>query len=195
MLYGSRLLILTTGITACAVLLYNYEGHNPPPVAGIAAPPDSKIYRTLDDCLAEASSMDAVHTCREGYRAALEKQAEAPRFDQQARCEDVYGPGNCVPRGSVVHDGGSGFVPFMFGYMLGGGNQTNYMPVYVDRRGSTYAGSSVISSPSWSGGSSGGFVSSGRPSAPSVATLPSSVERGGFGSTAMAHANSSSVGG
>lgn len=141
-----------------------------------------KIYRDLDACIADAPDMDHVKECREGYHQAMEKMAEAPRFEQQARCEDVYGPGNCVPRGSVVEGGGSGFVPFMMGYMIGGAfgggyGRTIYAPVFIDRTGSTYAGGSVISRPSWTGGA---------PAAAPAARASSSVSRGGFGSTAAA---------
>jgi uncharacterized protein YgiB involved in biofilm formation len=145
-----------------------------------------KIYKDLDACLADAGDMDQVKACRDGYQQAMDKMAEAPRFEERARCEDVYGPGNCVPRGSVVHEGGSGFVPFMMGYMLGGGfgGRTVYQPVFIDRHGSYFAGAAPISQPRWSG--------SVPPSAPRAATVPSSVARGGFGSSAMA---SSTAGG
>jgi uncharacterized protein YgiB involved in biofilm formation len=150
----------------------------PPPAAATSG----KIYKDLDACLADAGDMDQVKACREGYQQALEKMAEAPRFEERARCEDVYGPGNCVPRGSVVHEGGGGFVPFMMGYMLGGGfgGRTVYQPVFIDRGGSYYAGNAPVSNPRWSG--------SVPPSAPHAATVPSSVARGGFGSTAATSA-------
>lgn len=145
-----------------------------------------KIYKDLDACLADAKDMDQVKECREGYRQAMDKMAEAPQFAQQAKCEDVYGPGNCVPRGSVVHDGGGSFVPFMMGYMIGGafggggfGGRTVYAPVFIDRSGSTYAGGTVINRPAWTGGA---------PTAAPSAMASSSVSRGGFGSTASAKA-------
>ena len=154
---------------------------------------EQTVYRNLDACLAQAKDMDGVQACRDGYSQAMEKMAEAPKYENQATCEDVYGAGACVPRGSVVHDGGGGgwFIPYMMGYMIGGGfgHSTAYYPVYVDRGGTTYAAgyggvgagsarSSVVSTPSWQGG------------AP-AAVHSSSVTRGGFGSTAMASARSS----
>jgi len=138
----------------------------------------AKIYKDLDSCLAEAKDMDQVQSCRAGYQQALAQMAEAPRFDDRARCEDVYGPGNCVPRGAYVNNGGGGFIPFMMGYMMGGGfgGRTVYQPVFIDRAGAAYAGGSVVSNPRWSGGDPG----------PRVATAPSSIARGGFGKSAMA---------
>ena len=86
------------------------------------------VYRNLDACLAQATDMTMVQACRDGYAQAMEKMAEAPKYETQATCEDVYGPGACVPRGSVVHDGGGGgwFVPYMMGYMIGGGFGRSY---------------------------------------------------------------------
>lgn len=145
------------------------------------------VYRNLDACLAQATDMTMVQACRDGYAQAMEKMAEAPKYETQATCEDVYGPGACVPRGSVVHDGGGGgwFVPYMMGYMIGGGfgRSTAYYPVFVDRGGTTFAGgyggsaTSVVNAPSWNGGA---------PAAAAARASSSSVVRGGFGSTAMA---------
>jgi uncharacterized protein YgiB involved in biofilm formation len=173
----SPLVLALAGATLLAGCDDNKAAQNRvPPPAGQA-----KIYKDLDSCLAEAKDMDQVQSCRAGYQQALAQMAQAPRFDERARCEDVYGPGNCVPRGAYVHDGGGGFIPFMMGYMLGGGfggGRSNYMPVFIDRSGSAFAGGSVISSPSWSGGDPG----------PRSATAPSSISRGGFGSSAVASA-------
>ncbi|HMA49925.1 MAG TPA: DUF1190 domain-containing protein [Magnetospirillaceae bacterium] len=151
------------------------------------------VYRNLDACLAQAKDMDGVQACRDGYAQAMEKMAEAPKYETQSTCEDVYGPGNCVPRGSVVHEGGGWFIPYMMGYMIGGGfgRSTAYYPVYVDRGGTTYAGgygtgpgaSTVVANPGWHGGAPAAV----RPSS-------SSVVRGGFGSTAMTSAAHTSGG-
>jgi len=153
------------------------------------------VYRNLDACLAQAKDMDGVQACRDGYAQAMEKMAEAPKFQTQATCEDVYGQGACVPRGSVVHeDGGGGwFIPYMMGYMIGGGfgRSTAYYPVFVDRGGTTFAGgyggnsTTIVNAPSWHGGA---------PAAAAARTSSSSVVRGGFGSTAMTSAASSSGG-
>jgi len=142
------------------------------------------IYRNLDACLAQVTDMTMVQACRDGYAQAMAKMAEAPRYESQASCEDVYGPGNCVPRGTVVHDGGGWFIPYMMGYMIGGGfgHSPVYYPVYVDRGGTTFSsgfgsGRTVVTNPSWNGG------------APSAIRPSSSIVRGGFGSTAIASAH------
>ena len=168
--------------------------------AAVASAEQGKIYKDLDSCIADAQDMEHVHACHEAYQQATAKMAEAPRFEQQARCEDVYGPGNCVPRGTYVHDGGGGFVPFMMGYWLGGGfggRTTVYQPVFVDRSGATYAGATVVNHPSWSGGAPPPPPAARAASAPNPApsaTAPSPVKRGGFGSKATTTSRSSRAG-
>jgi uncharacterized protein YgiB involved in biofilm formation len=191
---GRMALVLVAGTLLLAALhsAWTHNTVNAPSQIGTLhgnAEQQGTIYQNLDACLAQAKDMDQVQACRDGYSQATARLADAPRYDAMASCEDVYGPGNCVPRGSVVHDGGGGFIPFMMGFMMGGGfgRSPAYYPVFIDRRGTAFAGGygggSVISRPSWSGGT---------PSA--VPHASSSVMRGGFGSTAMA-SNFGSFGG
>jgi uncharacterized protein YgiB involved in biofilm formation len=165
------LLTLMSGALLLAGCDDNKKTGGQPP----ASAQQGKLYKDLDACLADATGMQQVTACREGYHQALQQMAQAPQYDQRANCEDVYGPGNCVPRGSVVQGGGGGFVPFMMGYMMGNmGGHTVYQPVFIDRGGSAFANGSRISNPSWSGGT------------PAAASPSSAVTRGGFGSTATA---------
>lgn len=188
-----RMAVLAAAVSAAA-LLSACDDKQPQRRSQVGTPQGQQqqvVYRNLDSCLAQATDMTMVQACRDGYAQAMEKMAEAPKYETQATCEDVYGPGNCVPRGTVVHDGGGWFVPYMMGYMIGGGfgRSTAYYPVYVDRGGTTFAGGygggsgSVVSTPSWRGD-------------PPAAVRPSSssVVRGGFGSTAMASAAHTSGG-
>jgi uncharacterized protein YgiB involved in biofilm formation len=185
---------MVAAAVSAAALLSGCDDKQPPRRSQVGTPQGQQeqvVYRNLDACLAQATDMTMVQACRDGYAQAMEKMAEAPRYETQATCEDVYGPGNCVPRGSVVQGGGGWFIPYMMGYMIGGGfgRSTAYYPVFVDRGGTTYAGgygsapSTVVSNPSWNGGA----PAAARPSS-------SSVVRGGFGSTAMASAAHSSGG-
>jgi uncharacterized protein YgiB involved in biofilm formation len=190
MIRTGRMAVLAAAVSAAA-LLSGCDDKQPQRRSQIGTPQaqqEQVVYRNLDACLAQAKDMDGVQACRDGYAQAMAKMAEAPKYETQSTCEDVYGPGNCVPRESVVHEGGGGgwFVPYMMGYMIGGGfgHSTAYYPVYVDRGGTTYAGgygngaaSTVVSNPGWHGGAPAAI----RPSS-------SSVVRGGFGSTAMTSA-------
>jgi len=193
MIRTGRMAALAAAVSAAA-LLSACDDKQPQQRSQVGTPQGQQsqvVYRNLDACLAQATDMNMVQACRDGYAQAMAKMAEAPKYETQATCEDVYGPGNCVPRGTVVHDGGGWFVPYMMGYMIGGGfgRSTSYYPVYVDRGGTTFAGgygsvgSNVVSTPSWQGGAPAAV----RPSS-------SSVVRGGFGSTAMASSAPSSGG-
>ncbi len=189
-----RPLLLAAAVSAAA-LLSACDDKQPQRRSQVGTPQaqqEQVVYRNLDACLAQATDMTMVQACLDGYAQATEKMAEAPKYETQATCEDVYGPGNCVPRGSVVQGGGGGgwFIPYMMGYMIGGGfgRSTAYYPVYVDRGGTTYAGgygggNTVVSTPAWHGGAPAAV----RPSS-------SSVVRGGFGSTAMTSAAHTSGG-
>jgi uncharacterized protein YgiB involved in biofilm formation len=176
---------------SAAALLSACDDHAPRRTSQVGNPQGQQqqvIYANLDACLADAKDMDTVKACRDGYAAAMAKMAEAPKYETVASCEAEYGPGNCVPRGSVVHDGGGGgwFIPYMMGYMIGGGfgHSTAYYPVYVDRSGGYhgFAGAGASATPSWQGG------------APAAIKPSSSVVRGGFGSTAVASAHPSAGG-
>ena len=194
MIRTGRMAALAAAVSAAA-LLSACDDKQPQRRSQVGTPQgqqEQTVYRNLDACLAQAKDMDGVQACRDGYAQAMEKMAEAPKYETQATCEDVYGPGACVPRGTVVHDGGGWFVPYMMGYMIGGGfgRSTAYYPVFVDRGGTSYAGgygsggaSTVITNPGWHGGAPAAV----RPSS-------SSVVRGGFGSTAMASAAHTSGG-
>lgn len=74
-------------------------------------------YKTLQECLKANDLSD--DQCRTSYAAAQKDNEEnAPRYDERATCEDVYGVGNCVPRGSN-NGGGSFFTPLLAGFVVG----------------------------------------------------------------------------
>lgn len=151
-------------------------------------PAGDSVYSDEAGCVAAGNTADACHAA---FAAAQQQhEATAPHYAAQASCEDVYGPGNCVPRGS---GGDSFFMPYMMGYMMGGGGYDRTVvvsrPVYIDRSGSFYSSGARISTPP-SVGSRGGFGASSSIapsySAPRSAISPSVVARGGFGSMAAA---------
>lgn len=72
-------------------------------------------YNTLDACKAANEVPDS--ECESSWAAAQKDDAEhSPRYAERSTCEDVYGPGNCVPRGS---GGGSFFTPLLTGFVIG----------------------------------------------------------------------------
>lgn len=73
-------------------------------------------YASLDACKAANEVPD--EQCETGFANALkDNEQNAPRFDAQASCEDVYGQGNCVPKNS--QGGGSFFTPLLTGFVIG----------------------------------------------------------------------------
>jgi uncharacterized protein YgiB involved in biofilm formation len=149
-------------------------------------------YSSLGACKIADEVSDA--DCEAGWAAAQnDDAARAPRYNERSTCEDVYGAGNCVPRGS---GGGSFFVPLLTGFVIGqlldGGGRPYYRGTSLYRQDERYGGGYHSG---W-GGSLGRDYSSGRttiarggiepPEAirqapPRVQTRTAVVSRGGFG--------------
>lgn len=73
-------------------------------------------YKTLEECKAANEVSD--QQCEASYAAAQkDDEKNAPRFEARASCEDVYGAGNCVPRGEAGH--GGFFTPLLTGFVIG----------------------------------------------------------------------------
>jgi uncharacterized protein YgiB involved in biofilm formation len=177
--------------------------------------PAMRLYPDVQSCQAEYSTADCARAFA-GAQAAHD--GSAPHYGALADCEQLYGPGGCMPRG--YGDSGA-FIPLMTGFLIGqalaGSSGVVYQPVYVNRQGMAYAGGAVIGTyasdcvgnncPRRSGGyilASGSSRSSGIWSSGSYtvhsyshgSSSPmahgSSISRGGFGSTAHAMGGSSS---
>jgi uncharacterized protein YgiB involved in biofilm formation len=93
-------------------------------------------YQSVDQCKVADEVPDA--ECDKGAATALADETNAPRYQERASCEEVYGPGNCVPRSA----GGSNFfgpllTGFVIGRMLDGGGSPFYRGsgLYRDRYG------------------------------------------------------------
>jgi len=146
---------------------------------------EASVYTDVASC----SKDHPADECQKAFDAAQADKDKAPKFSTQSTCEDVYGKGQCVPRGS----GGAtsdGFSPFMTGFMMGhllSGGGYSYQPVYIDRSRHVYSGGGYVGS--FSGGRVTGYTgpstySASTPSAPRAGVAPSVSARGGFGSTA-----------
>jgi uncharacterized protein YgiB involved in biofilm formation len=98
-------------------------------------PVEAFAYASLDQCKAENKVSD--EECEKGYAAALkDNETSAPRYDQQATCEEVYGVGQCVPRSQA--NGGSFFTPLLTGFIIGQMLDGGYRGTGLYRRGSDY---------------------------------------------------------
>lgn len=144
-------------------------------------------YKSLEECKVANEVSDA--ECDTSYAAAQkDDQKNAPRYEARASCEDVYGVGNCVPRGGE-NGGGSFFTPllagFVIGQMLDGGGyrgtgmyrrDDGYYSTYGGRLGRDYGtGRTTISKTSIDP------PDAIRNAPPKIQTRTSVVSRGGFG--------------
>lgn len=112
---------------------------------------DAHVYQSLADCQREQSA----EVCKIAYEQSAKDQANAPRFNDRARCEAEWGPGHC---GESHQGGGSFFVPLIAGFMLsnalnahrdcgpGTGRDCGYGAhgVFVGSGGRMYAGGSYV---------------------------------------------------
>lgn len=85
---------------------------------------DTQVFPTLSECTAAAQDGTAKFSeqdCQEAFSLAVVAHNEtAPRYDEQALCEEQHG-GECVADPAAVSSsgGGSVFMPLMMGYMMG----------------------------------------------------------------------------
>lgn len=118
--------------------------------------------------------------CEQEFGQAQAAHEEtAPKFEQQASCEEVYGQGKCVPAQSAS-GGGSFFMPAMMGFMLGRMMGGAAMPVYYDRRGYAYTRGAPAST-----------RIGGLSRAPAGAPDIGGTRRGGFGATGSLYSSGS----
>ena len=139
----------------------------PTQAAGEAA---QTAFASIEECAAQMNRTD----CEAAFQQARsEHDGTAPRFADQAACEQEWGTGNCENRPDQVHaGGGSIFMPILAGFLIGrafsGGGMFG---APLSRRGDRYysRGGPVAVG--------GGF---GRNT---VRSAPGRVQRGGFGQT------------
>ncbi len=173
-----------TGLMAMGGVSLTACGDDPSALAQDKAV-DAFAYQSLQDCKDKNEVPDTACETAE-KKAADEGNADA-KYGEQKSCEDVYGPGQCVPRGAA--SGGQSFwgpllTGFVVGRMLdgawggggmyrdwrGGGYYTRGGPVQTDySTGRTRVGASSFDPPDKIGGP------------PKMQTRTSVVSRGGFG--------------
>ena len=91
---------------------------------------ETRVYETVEQCLANVE--EHPDDCRRNFEVASINHAEtAPRYMSQADCEDEFGAGKCEERSAAPSNaepgqGGSFFMPFMMGYMMGNALGRNY---------------------------------------------------------------------
>lgn len=146
---------------------------------------DAYAYQSLQECLDRNEVPDAA--CQSAEKAAIADEEKAPKYDERASCEEVYGPGQCVPRQAAGGYGsfwGPLITGFVVGRMLDGG--WGGRGLYRDWRDGGYYTSS--GGRVWTDYSSGRTRVSQRGFEPPTVHAPSRqmsragvISRGGFG--------------
>jgi uncharacterized protein YgiB involved in biofilm formation len=96
---------------------------------------------------AECAGVEEKSVCEAAFaKAAAEHDQTAPKFASRADCEAHFDSAACEPR--RTEGGGSVFMPMMMGMMMGQmmSGRVGH-PVYTDRAGATYSGSTRVAEP------------------------------------------------
>lgn len=160
----------------------------------------AQIYTNVEECVTQYP--DQPQLCEQVFGSAqMDHLATAPRFVDQASCEDEFGPEACqqAPEGDQGNaQGGSWFMPMMMGYMMGnmlsGNRSPRYAPVYGSRSKSSPLNGKIFT---------GNGTVVGKAGDRSVRTTPSAFQKpssatritrsGGFGKMAAQKSSSSSL--
>ena len=78
---------------------------------------DAYTYASLQECKDKNEIPDTA--CDAAEKDARDDAAKTAKYDQQASCEEVYGPGQCVPRGYNSGGNGSFWGPLITGFVVG----------------------------------------------------------------------------
>lgn len=78
---------------------------------------DAYTYASLQECKDKNEIPDSA--CETAEKNAKDDETKAAKYNEQASCEDVYGPGQCVPRGYNNNGGGSFWGPLITGFVVG----------------------------------------------------------------------------
>lgn len=78
---------------------------------------EAYAYQSLQECKDKGEV--PVEACEKAETVALAEQDKSERFDDRTTCEDVYGPGQCVPRSAVGSGHGSFWGPLITGFVVG----------------------------------------------------------------------------
>lgn len=76
---------------------------------------DAYAYQSLQECKDKNEVPD--DACDTGAKKAKDEEAAEAKYSDNKTCEDVYGPGQCVPRSSA--GGGSFWGPLVTGFVVG----------------------------------------------------------------------------
>jgi uncharacterized protein YgiB involved in biofilm formation len=152
---------------------------------------DAYTYASLQECKDKNEIPDTA--CDTADKNAKDDEKKSAKYDQQATCEDVYGPGQCVPR-SQSGGGGSIWGPLITGFVVGRmlDNSWGGRGMYRDyRSGGYYTSSGGRVYTDYSSGrtrvGSNGFKSPDLVAPSKSMSRASVISRGGFGGRSSSH--------
>jgi len=106
-----------TGLMAVGGVSLTACGDNAAEQAKIEGPPvDAYTYASLQECKDKNEIPDAA--CETAEASARTDADKSATYKEQASCEDIYGQGQCVPRG-YNSSGGSFWGPLITGFVVG----------------------------------------------------------------------------
>lgn len=105
-----------TGLMAMGGVSLTACGDSTPAVADQGKAVDAYTYSSLQECKDKNDIPD--EACVTAQAKAQEDETKSATYKEQASCEDVYGPGQCVPR-SHASGGGSFWGPLITGFVVG----------------------------------------------------------------------------
>lgn len=148
----------------------------------------AKVYASVEECVADGARDKA--QCETAMMAAEDAyEAAYPKFESEAQCEDIAGEGNCEKDRPSSRD--HQWRPSMVGFLIGSaiGSRVQPQPVLPNASStsgySTAAGVAIVRS-----GATASVPASAAARATSAqVTRVATSARGGFGSSAVAHAS------
>jgi uncharacterized protein YgiB involved in biofilm formation len=117
-------------------------------LAACEEPVDLTFFSSVEQCREAAAESDefSAGDCDRSFEQAMAEHATlAPRYDELALCEEQHGDGACAPAevaggavagpeaGEAAQSGGSVFMPFFMGYMMGNMLSSNRPGGYAGR--------------------------------------------------------------
>jgi len=78
---------------------------------------DGYTYASVQEC--KDKHEVPADACEKAEKSAQDDQQKAAKYNDRDTCEDVYGPGQCVPRSAYNNGSGSFWGPLVTGFIVG----------------------------------------------------------------------------
>jgi uncharacterized protein YgiB involved in biofilm formation len=151
----------------------------------------AKVYASIEECVAEGT-FDSSQCQKAMFSAEDAYEAAYPKFETEAQCEDVAGEGHCEPDRPSSRE--YSYRPSMVAFMMPFG-ASSVQPQAVLRSASAPSGFSTATGASIARTGTTATVAASAAARPQASQVmkATTASRGGFGSSSVAHASTSSV--